>query len=79
MAGADSELAFCFQRRARRAFLALLAALNGEGAARAKLRKKLAPEAVHEALTLAVLRSVVLSLGRARGLFAGPHLSLIHI
>ncbi len=73
MASADSELAFCFQRRARRAFLALLAALNGEGAARAKLRKKLAPEAVHEALTLAVLRSVVLSLGRARGLFAGPH------
>ncbi|MEP7049303.1 MAG: N-6 DNA methylase [Pseudomonadota bacterium] len=73
MSGADSELAFCFQRRARRAFLALLTSLNAEGAPRAKLRAKLSPEAVHEALTLAVLRSVVLSLGRARGLFTNPH------
>ncbi|MEO8904971.1 MAG: N-6 DNA methylase [Polyangiaceae bacterium] len=72
MANPDSELALCFQRRARRAFLALLGSLNAPGAAQAKLRKKLAPEAVHEALTLAVLRSVVLSLGRARGLFESP-------
>ncbi|HEX3853463.1 MAG TPA: N-6 DNA methylase, partial [Polyangiaceae bacterium] len=65
----DAELAFCFQRRARRALLATLELLIADGAAPTKHRSKLQPEALHEALTVAVLRFVVLSLGRARGLF----------
>ncbi len=37
-----------------------------------KRRQRLEPEALHEALTVSVLRFVVFSLGRARGLFTRP-------
>ena len=64
----DPELAYCFHQRARRAMLAALAALS---LAPAKaLGKGLDAETVHEALSVVVMRFVVLSLGRARGLFA---------
>jgi len=66
MSLSDRELAYFFQRRARNAILAGLAALNRAPPARVQ---KVEPGAVHEALTLAVLRFVVLGLGRARGLF----------
>ena len=70
MALADSELALAFHRRARRALLAGLAALNAAGTQPVTSgRSKLTSEAVHEALSVAVLRFVVLALGRARGLF----------
>jgi len=63
----DPELAYAFHRRARRAMLAGLEALAG---APAELRgHRLEPETVHEALSVAVMRYVVMSLGRARGLF----------
>jgi hypothetical protein len=64
----DPELSFVFHQRARRAMQAGLAAL-----ARAPselLGQALEAETVHEALSIAVMRFVVLSLGRARGLFA---------
>jgi len=67
MSLSDRELAYCFHRRARNAILAGLDALNRAPVARVR---EVEPGAVHEALTLAVLRFVVLSLGRARGLFA---------
>jgi len=63
----DPELAYAFHRRARRAMLAGLEALAG---APAELRaNRVEPETVHEALSVAVMRYVVMSLGRARGLF----------
>ena len=65
---ADPELAFCFHQRARKAMLAGLEAL---GRAPAEfLAECPEAEAVHEALSVAVMRFVVLLLGRARGLFA---------
>jgi hypothetical protein len=69
----ESELAQALHRRGRAAMLAGIEALNEfyrgkPGAAPAKLRA----EAVHEALSLAVLRFVVLSLGGSRGLCARP-------
>ena len=71
MSLSDSELAHTLHRRARRALLAGVAALNAFAAEQGKtaLPSKLRPDAVHDALSLAVLRFVVLSLGRARGLF----------
>jgi hypothetical protein len=72
MANPDSELAFRFHRRARRALLAALSTFNAAGGQGARLRAKLPAEAVHHALTVAVLRFVVLALGRARGLFEKP-------
>lgn len=49
----------------------MLAALHVlSGVADAGASKRSSPEAVHEALSIAVMRFVVLSLGRARGLFA---------
>jgi hypothetical protein len=72
MALSDTELAFCCHRRARRALLASLEVLNATGGAAAKLRARLVPEHVHDALIVAVLRFVVLALGQARGLFARP-------
>jgi hypothetical protein len=67
---ADAELVRSLHRRARRAMLASLAVLNVE---RPRLpRGKAGADAVHEALSLAVLRFLVLSLGRARGLFSDP-------
>ncbi|MEI9953207.1 MAG: N-6 DNA methylase [Pseudomonadota bacterium] len=63
----EPELARCFHRRAR---LAMLAGLDALGhAPPGSLAKNMTPEHVHQALSLAVLRFVVLSLGRARGLF----------
>ena len=70
MSEADTELAPRFHRRARRAFIAALEALDPRDQKRKKQLAKLEPEALHEALTVAVLRFVVLLLGRARGLFA---------
>jgi len=64
----DPELAYCFHQRARRAMLAGLEALARAPAE--LLAKRLEAEAVHEALSITVMRFVVLSLGRARGLFA---------
>jgi hypothetical protein len=64
----ESELVACFHRRARRAMLAALQALSR--GPRARGTKHDSPEAVHEALSILVMRFVVLSLGRARGLFA---------
>jgi len=61
----DSELSSCFHQRARKAMLACLRALGSAPAD----GKRAEAETVHEALTLAVMRFVVLSLGRARGLF----------
>jgi hypothetical protein len=69
MALSGAELAFCFHRRARRALLGSLELLNADGAVATKHRSNLDADALHEALTVAVLRFVVLSLGRARGLF----------
>ena len=68
MSLSDPELADCFHQRARRAMRACLEALARAPAER--LDKRLEAETVHEALSLAVMRFVVLSLGRARGLFA---------
>ncbi len=65
----ESELAVRFRRRARRALLAGLAALNAPAPALRRAQAKLAPEAVHEALSVAVLRFVVLRLAQGRGLF----------
>ncbi len=66
-----SEVVHALHRRARRAMLAGVASLNaftpGKNEA---LPPKLGAEDVHEALSLAVLRFVVLDLGAARGLFA---------
>jgi hypothetical protein len=67
MSLSEAELVRSLHRRARRAMLAALATLNAEHAKRP--RAELVPEAVYEALSIAVLRFVVLSLGRARGLF----------
>jgi hypothetical protein len=69
MADSESELALCFHRRARRVLLAALAALNAEARPSPKGKKKPDTDAIHEALTLAILRFVVLRMGRARGLF----------
>jgi len=69
MTHTDAELASCFHRRARRSLLAALELLNADGALPNKHRSKLQVEALHESLTVAVLRFVVLLLGRARGLF----------
>jgi len=68
MSISDPELAYCFHQRARRAMLAGLEALTRAPAE--LLGKRLEAESVHEALSVAVLRFVVLLLGRARGLFA---------
>lgn len=65
MSLSDSELSQCFQQRARKAMLACLRVLPAAASG-----KDLDPDTVHEALSIAVLRFVVLSLGRARGLFA---------
>jgi len=66
-----SELAQALHRRARRAMLAGVASLNTFAPGKSKrLPAKLRAEDVHEALSLAVLRFVVLALGAARGLFA---------
>ncbi|HET7543248.1 MAG TPA: N-6 DNA methylase, partial [Polyangiaceae bacterium] len=62
------ELSSCFHQRARKAMLACLRALAG--ASMGPLGKRSETETVHEALSIAVLRFVVLSLGRARGLFS---------
>ncbi|MEI9941358.1 MAG: N-6 DNA methylase [Pseudomonadota bacterium] len=68
MSLSDPELAHCFHQRARRAMLAGLEALAH---APAELSgNRLDAETVHEALSVTVMRFVVLSLGRARGLFA---------
>jgi hypothetical protein len=68
MSLSDSELSYVFHQRARRAMHAGLEAL---GRAPAELLGKgLEAETVHEALSVTVMRYVVLSLGRARGLFA---------
>ncbi len=68
----DSDLAKTRHRRARRAMAAGVAALNAQIAegTRGSLPPKLAAETVHEALSLAVMRFLVLLLGRARGLFS---------
>jgi len=63
----DSELSRCFHQRARKAMLACLRALASEPAALAGSCWD--AEHVHEVLSITVLRVVVLSLGRARGLF----------
>ncbi len=70
MSLSESELVRCLHRRARRVLLAGVAVLNALPAARAKPLSKLGVDAIHAALALAVLRFVVLALGRARGLFA---------
>jgi methylase of polypeptide subunit release factors len=68
MSLSDPELAHFFHQRARRAMQAGLRAL---GRAPAELLgKDVQAETVHEALSVAVMRFVVISLGRARGLFA---------
>ena len=69
MPSSDAELALCLHRRARRVLLELLAALNGLDARQSKAFAKLSSEAVHDALSLAILRYVVFSFGRAHGLF----------
>jgi hypothetical protein len=79
MSLSDSELAQAIHRRARRAMLAGVAALNAL-AAQSKgksLPAKLDADAVHGALSLAVMRFLVLSFGRARGLF-GHERALAH-
>jgi len=63
----DSELVACFHRRARRAMLIALQALSRLPAERRAKRDS--ADAVHEALSIAVMRFVVLLLGRARGMF----------
>jgi hypothetical protein len=65
----DSELAYRFHKRARRALLAGLSALNALPKGKSQPLAKLSVELVHQALSVAVLRFVVLALGRARGLF----------
>jgi len=67
MSLSDAELAQCFHQRARRVMLEGLAAI--ERAPARSLPRGLELERVHEALSVAVLRFVVLALGRARGLF----------
>ncbi|HEY0463624.1 MAG TPA: N-6 DNA methylase, partial [Polyangiaceae bacterium] len=67
MSLSDLEASDCLQQRARRAMQACLKALASEGAEPAG--KRLEAEALHEALSVAVLRFVVLTMGRARGLF----------
>jgi len=66
-AAREPELSQRLHRRARLALLAGLEALDR--APRATLGKGLSPDLVHRALSLTALRFVVLSLGRARGLF----------
>ncbi|HEX2669696.1 MAG TPA: N-6 DNA methylase, partial [Polyangiaceae bacterium] len=63
----DSELVACFHRRARRAMLVALQALSRLPPERGPQRHS--ADAVHEALSIAVMRFVVLLLGRARGMF----------
>ena len=67
----DAELAQALHRRARRAMLAGVVALNAFAVANKPkgLVSKLRADAVHDALSLAVMRFLVLSLGRSRGLF----------
>jgi Eco57I restriction-modification methylase len=67
MSLSDAELAYCFHQRARRAMLAGLDAFSC--APGTLLAQRLDAETLHEALSVTVLRFVVLSLGRARGLF----------
>ncbi len=69
MVFSDSELAYRFHRRGRRAMLAALTALDELPQAHRKQLAKLPVDLIHEALVVAVLRFVVLALGRARGLF----------
>jgi len=64
----DADLASFMHRRARRVLASGIAALNA-APADGRSASQLSSEAVHEALVLAVLRFVVLSFGRARGLF----------
>jgi hypothetical protein len=69
MSDSDSELVHAVHRRARRAMVAGVAALNAFRSSKGKGRSvPHAPEAVHEALSLGVMRFLVLLLGRARGL-----------
>jgi hypothetical protein len=68
MSLSESELSSCFHQRARKAMLSCLRALSSAPPGVQALR--LEAETVHEALSIAVLRFVVLSLGRARGLFS---------
>ena len=68
MVGSDSELAACFHRRARRALLAALKALDELEPRAKKALAKLDPDVVHEALSVVVLRFAVSALGQARGL-----------
>ena len=72
MASPDSELAVRFRQRARRALIAAVAALNASTGLQKRALAKLGTEVIHEALSVAVLRFVVLSVGRARGLFVAP-------
>ena len=67
MSFSDPELSYCVHQRARRAMLACLQALSRAPAE--LVGKRLEAETVHEALSVAVMRFVVLALGRARGLF----------
>lgn len=66
----DSELVACFHRRARRAMLVALQALSRLPAERDP--KRHSADAVHDALAIAVMRFVVMLLGRARGMFDNP-------
>jgi methylase of polypeptide subunit release factors len=73
MGRSDAELVHALHRRARRAMLAGLKALNGSRANRGKAtRNELSGELVHHALSLSVMRFVALAAGRARGLFRTP-------
>ena len=58
MSLSDPELAYCFHQRARRAMLAGLQALTRAPAE--LLAERAEAEAVHEALSVAVMRFVVL-------------------
>jgi N-6 DNA Methylase len=70
MEPSEAEHVHALHRRARRAMSAALRALNGARSSRSsKSRSELPGELVHNALSLAVLRFVVLAVGRARGLF----------
>ena len=75
----DSDLTKTLHRRARRAMAAGIAALNAYIAENPSdsLPAGLRAETVHEALSLAVMRFLVLLLGRARGLF-GHESDLLH-
>ena len=70
MSLSEPELSYCFQQRARRA---MQACLKGQTSAasgkRAQADQRPEAETLHEALSIAVMRFVVLALGRARGLF----------